>query len=102
MGAVMETVSRTSLSPDDPDYLDRLLNEKEAAEFLGYSIRALQNWRLRGGGPRFVKVSSRSVRYRRRDLLAWIEEHLRSSTSESGPPGVQLGSDNTPNIKERQ
>ena len=98
----METASGTSLPSNDPDHLDRLLNEKEAAGFLGYSVRALQNWRLRGGGPRFVKVSSRSIRYRRRDLLAWIEEHLRSSTSESGPSGVQPGSDSTPNIKERQ
>lgn len=74
----------TSLAPNYPDYLDRLLNEKEAAEFLNYSVRALQNWRLRGGGPRYVKVSSRSVRYRRRDLLAWVEEHLRSNTSDIG------------------
>jgi len=86
----MET-SSTSLAPGYQDYLDRLLNEKEAAEFLNYSVRALQNWRLRGGGPRFVKVSSRSIRYRRRDLLAWIEEHLRSSTSEPRIPGVQRG-----------
>ena len=66
----------------DPDYLDRLINETEAARFLGYSIRALQNWRVRGGGPRFVKVSSRSIRYRRRELNEWIEQHLRSNTSE--------------------
>lgn len=66
---------------DDRVYLDRLLNENEAAAFLGYSARALQNWRVRGGGPRFVKVSSRSVRYRRRDLLEWTERHLQASTS---------------------
>lgn len=68
--------------PTDPDFFDRLLNEKEAADFLSYTVRALQNWRVRGGGPRFVKVSARSIRYRRRDLLAWIEAHLQSSTSE--------------------
>ncbi len=67
----------------DPDYLDRLMDEREAAGFLCYSVRALQNWRVRGGGPRFVKVSGRSVRYRRRDLLAWIEERTRSNTSEA-------------------
>jgi len=67
----------------DPDYLDRLMDEREAAGLLCYSVRALQNWRVRGGGPRFVKVSGRSVRYRRRDLLAWIEERTRSNTSES-------------------
>ena len=69
--------------PDDPDFLDRLIDEREAASFLCYSVRALQNWRVRGGGPRFVKVSGRSVRYRRRDLIAWIEERTRSNTSEA-------------------
>lgn len=67
----------------DPDYLDRLINETEAAGFIGYTIRALQGWRLRGGGPRFVKVSGRSIRYRRRDLIAWAEARLKSSTSEA-------------------
>lgn len=66
----------------DPDYLDCLINEQQAATFLGYTVRALQNWRLRGGGPRFVKVSSRSIRYRRRDLIEWVEQRLRSNTSE--------------------
>jgi|SRR6185437_613283 len=47
----------------------------------GYSVRALQNWRLRGGGPKFIKVSSRSIRYRRRDLIAWAEARLRASSS---------------------
>ncbi|MBD3676960.1 MAG: helix-turn-helix domain-containing protein [Rhodobacteraceae bacterium] len=62
--------------------LDRLVNEHEAADMLCYSVRALQNWRCRGGGPKFIKVSGRSVRYRRRDLLAWIEERTVSSTSQ--------------------
>lgn len=66
----------------DPDYLDRMINEHEAAEFLGYSVRALQNWRVRGGGPRFVKVSSRSIRYRRRDLIAWVELKTVEHTSQ--------------------
>lgn len=66
---------------DDPDYLDCLINEMQAAKFLGYTVRALQNWRVRGGGPPFVKVSARSIRYRRRDLIAWAEERLQLSTS---------------------
>jgi len=66
----------------DPDYLNRLINEREAAAFLGYSVRALQNWRFRGGGPDFVKVSRRSVRYRRRDLIAWADRLTVSSTAE--------------------
>ena len=66
----------------DPDYLDRLIDENEAALFIGYSVRALQGWRVKGGGPRFVKVSARSVRYRRRDLIEWAELRLKASTSE--------------------
>ena len=67
----------------DPDYLDRLINENEAAGFVGYTIRALQGWRVKGGGPKFIKVSARSIRYRRRDLIEWAESHLRSNTSEA-------------------
>jgi hypothetical protein len=65
----------------DPDYLDRLIDERTAADFIGYTPRALQNWRVRGGGPRFVRVSARSIRYRRRDLIEWAEQRLQSSTS---------------------
>lgn len=72
----------TSINSADPDYLDRLIPETKAADFLGYTIRALQNWRVRGGGPLFVRVSSRSIRYRRRDLIAWTESRLVRSTSE--------------------
>lgn len=64
------------------DYWDQLIDERKAAMFLGYSVRALQNWRVRGGGPQFVKVSSRSVRYRRCDLRDWADSRLRSSTSQ--------------------
>lgn len=67
----------------DADYLDRMINEEEAAAFLGYTIRALQNWRVRGGGPKFIKVSGRSIRYRRRDLIEWAEGLLVASTSEA-------------------
>ncbi len=77
---------RTAGSHPEQDHLDRLIDEQQAAMFLGYSIRALQNWRVRGGGPRFVKVSARSVRYRRKDLIAWSEDRLASSTSDVRHP----------------
>lgn len=68
---------------NDPDYLDCLIDEREAARFLGYTVRALQNWRVRGGGPRFVKVSGRSIRYRRRHLIEWADSKTVSHTSET-------------------
>lgn len=63
--------------------MNRLINEREAACFLGYTVRALQNWRYRGGGPKFIKVSQRSVRYRRKDLIAWADQRTISSTAET-------------------
>jgi hypothetical protein len=74
---------------NDLDYADRLINEQEAANFLGYSVRALQNWRLRGGGPEYVRVSRRSVRYRRRELIRWADEKLELHTSERALPEEQ-------------
>ena len=68
-------------SIENPAYYDTLINEVEAAKFIGYTVRALQNWRVRGGGPVFIKVSARSVRYRRRDLIAWADELAVPSTS---------------------
>ena len=66
-----------------PDYYTQLINEKEASVYIGHSVRALQNWRVRGGGPKFAKISARSIRYRRCDLDQWIESKLVRSTSEA-------------------
>ncbi len=66
----------------DPDYLDRMIDEKEAAGFIGYTIRTLQGWRVKGGGPEFIKVSERSIRYCRRDLIAWADSRRVANTSQ--------------------
>ena len=63
---------------------DELLRPREAARLLAFSPRALEAWRTRGGGPRFVRVSARAVRYRRGDLVDWARERLRCSTSDRG------------------
>jgi hypothetical protein len=62
--------------------LDVLLTEIEAAQLRRQSVRTLQAERLHGGGCSFVKLG-RSVRYRRSDVLRFIESHVRSSTSEA-------------------
>ena len=67
----------------DRDYLEVLITEVEAAKFLSFAPRTLQNWRIRGGGPKFIRHRARTVRYRRKDLVAWLEERLVSSTSEA-------------------
>lgn len=62
-----------------------LLTEIEAAKYLQLTRRALQAWRCQGKGPKFVKISARAVRYRQDDLEQWVEDRLRSSTSDPGP-----------------
>jgi hypothetical protein len=65
----------------DIAHFDPLLTEIEAAQQRKQSVRTLQAERLRGGGCPFVKLG-RSVRYRRSDVLRFIESHVRTSTSE--------------------
>ena len=62
-----------------------LLTEQEAAALLHVTVKAVQGWRYRGGGPRFVKIGS-CVRYRLEDLQAFVQAALRTSTSDPGPP----------------
>jgi predicted DNA-binding transcriptional regulator AlpA len=76
-----EQIERSHTDPE------ALMQERDAAAFLGFSRRALEAWRSRGGGPPFVRVSARAVRYRRRDLIAWAESRLCSSTSDPSPGG---------------
>ncbi len=66
--------------PPIADYLP----ETTLAEKLGISRRTLQAWRGKGGGPPFVKVGA-AVRYRWRDVEAWLDEQTRANTSDPGP-----------------
>lgn len=70
------------LIPVDPD---ALLFEAEAAYLTGLSIRTLQSYRVRGGGPEYFVLGRRAVRYRRREVMAWLELRRRRSTSDPGP-----------------
>jgi hypothetical protein len=62
-----------------------LLTEADAAKLLKFTPRFLQARRVRGNGPKFVRISSRACRYRREDLLAWVDSLVRTSTSDRGP-----------------
>jgi hypothetical protein len=64
--------------PTDPK---TLLNQKLAALYLGVSVRTMEGWRLRGGGPLYSKLGS-CVRYRLGDLDAFVDGQTRSHTSQ--------------------
>ncbi|AMM83211.1 hypothetical protein AZF01_01570 [Martelella sp. AD-3] len=59
------------------------MTETLTCELLSVSARTLQAWRLRGGGPPFVKIG-KSVRYKRRDITAWLSANTLTSTSQRG------------------
>ena len=63
------------------DNLPPLFDENILAEVLIKSKKWCQQARLRGTGPKFKKLDG-SVRYSREDVLQWIEESTRQSTSE--------------------
>jgi hypothetical protein len=66
--------------PRDPD---ALLLTVEAAYLLGQSPRTLEKQRVVGGGVPWIALG-RSVRYRRRDVLEFVEHRVRHSTSDPG------------------
>jgi len=81
----MDSLAKASLIASsgvaaDPD---QKFSRPEAAHYLGISVRTLEGWAVRGGGPRMLKLGSRVV-YRRRDLDAWLAAHERISTSDRG------------------
>lgn len=60
-----------------------LATAAEVAAYLGgdFSEKTLANWRSRGHGPKFIKLSSGrggSVRYRWADVNAWLDEQSKA------------------------
>ena len=49
------------------------LTVREAADFLRVSPLTLANWRSRGEGPPWVRISQKVIRCRRASLMAFLE-----------------------------
>lgn len=62
---------------------DRLIREGEAALLIDHSVSTLRKWRVQGGGPSYVKISRRSIRYRYSDLMGWIDSRIVRHSSEA-------------------
>jgi hypothetical protein len=61
---------------------DQILNEQEAAKFIGVTVHALRAWRWRKKeGPKYLKLGS-CVRYRLRDLESYLESRVVSCAAE--------------------
>lgn len=60
---------------------DQLIDQLAMCRMLGITTKTAETWRVRGRGPRFIKVGS-LVRYRKADIQAWLTSRTASSTSE--------------------
>lgn len=61
-----------------------LFNTKQAAKYLGVSAAFLERDRWAGARIPFVKLGTRSVRYRLSDLEAFVCGQVRTSTVDEG------------------
>lgn len=59
-----------------------MMNTQEAAQYLTLSPRTLEAYRLRKKGPRYVRISRNTVRYKKEDLDKWLNK-LRSYSRSS-------------------
>jgi predicted DNA-binding transcriptional regulator AlpA len=51
---------------------ERLLTERDVASLTGLSAASVRRWRALNVGPKFIRIGW-SVRYRLKDVLAWLE-----------------------------
>ena len=61
----------------------QMMRGETVAEFTGLSASYLAKLRVTGFGPPFKKIG-RSVLYRKSDVEAWLQDHSRTSTSDTG------------------
>ena len=72
----------TNGTPSQANEVSRseLLTTKQLADEWGLHYKTPSNWRVRGGGPPFVRLGG-AIRYRRQDVEFWMASHLRTSTA---------------------
>lgn len=61
---------------------DYILTGRGAAEFLKLSWKTLARFRSQGGGPKYLRLSRTSIRYRMADLLEWLTSREMLNTSD--------------------
>lgn len=72
----------------------RPLDPPEVAELTRKSIGTLENYRTRGGGPRFFKLGKHVI-YSEVDVLRWLCERASTSTSSYVAQRTPRALDNT-------
>ena len=72
---IVQSNSRTTTA-------SKLLDTNQLAEQLLNKSNTIEGWRIKGVGPRYIKIG-RLVRYHLEDVGLWLEAQTRNSTSQS-------------------
>jgi len=75
-----------------------LLTEGEVAQQLHVSLAALRRWRLKGRGPRFIKVSA-LVRYRPEQLEDWLASQPTGGAAVTESAGIRNDKTVSPELR---
>ncbi len=78
---------------DYPAHPPPLLDTPSTAKILGLKPRTLEEWRRRGGGPQFIRLSATCVRYSIDSLNEWISERTATSIAQEAARAARSGSD---------
>jgi predicted DNA-binding transcriptional regulator AlpA len=85
----MGNVQASPLAPQvfseakDPAVPTLGVTTEQAAQALSLSRRTLEGWRVKGGGPAFVKLTRGVVRYRLEDLRDWLAGRVVQNTAQA-------------------
>lgn len=72
----------TATHPDvAPKTRERLLSPEEVSDWTGVTVAALSQLRYTGRGPKFLKPTAKTVRYREHDVQSWLDASERTSTA---------------------
>jgi hypothetical protein len=68
------------------DRRDVLVDDKTLGKMLGLSPSYLRKLRVKGGGPPFIRLAAKAIRYRVGDALGWASAKTANSTAAYGEP----------------
>lgn len=82
MKSVYSLPSLPEILADNPGWLEEAVDTRAASKMTGVPVQTLETWRSRGGGPKFLKLGAKTVRYQRRELLDWMVRRQCSRTAD--------------------
>jgi predicted DNA-binding transcriptional regulator AlpA len=86
VAAKLSQADRGSLAPGLRDRIltSGCLTEREAAKRLRVSVQLLRKWRAKKGGPRYLKLGGKCIRYTAEDIEGYIQSQRQEGAEMPG------------------